>query len=486
METWAEERHNSRIVENSPPNSIAGEEWPLFGCAFYTWASQEMLRAHLENPEKNPVDPRNYAISALDATAVLALDPAEGNWVREMWGEERMFDENAFYRMAVLACLAGHAEVTGDTANHDFMHAYADDLATDIDQSQTGLLRDYPPECYPGDVLAAIVAISDADTVLGMERGAFYTRARRGFSGDALHPLGIPPFEAWLHDTVTPGSFRGSGNAYLTIFGPKVWPKQSAAWYRAFDEHLWQERYGLAGFREYLREESVNEWDYSDVDAGPVLAGFGVSATAYGVGAARVNGRLDQAFPLAAQMIAGSWPLPDGTLLLPRLLSQGIHAPHLGEAAIVFNLVQRPVYDEIAPATGGLPPLVYAVCAMYIGTALILCFAVLRDIRRGHKVNHSAKHPRLQLALWGMLWTTGLTLWFMGSLAGLILLALGILLPRFAGADTKASVTPRAKEDVGDKITPIPPIIPTPPVSLSATAKAPIEIRADVENRGKA
>ena len=45
-----------------------------------------------------------------------------------------------------------------------------------------------------------------------------------------------------------------------------------------------------------------------DVDSGPV-------------GAARANGRFDHAYPLSAEMLFACWPLPDGTLLFPRILS---------------------------------------------------------------------------------------------------------------------------------------------------------------------
>ena len=430
MEHWAEERYAARTAEKTPPNSIAGEEWPLFSCAFYTWAAQEILRAHQGSPDNNPVDPRSYTADSLQAMVQLALDPDEAGWVREMWGEENLFNENAYYRMCVLTCLAAHAELTGSSEHHAIMRAWADDLADDIDRSKTGLLRDYPPECYPGDVLAGINAIRDADQVLGIERPAFYARALRGFSGDALHPLGIPPFEAWLCDTVSPGSFRGSSNAYVTIFGPKLWPKESAAWFRAFDAHLWHETHGLAGFREFLPDEGERHWGYFDVDAGPILAGFGMSATAYGVGAARVNGRFDRAYPLSAEMIAASWPLPNGTLLLPHVLSQAVHAPYLGESAIVFNLVQRPAYCDITPATAGMPPLVYGILAMYVGTALLFCVAVLRDVRRWRAARYRVRLHRTQLTAWVLLWGGGIGLCLAGYTAGYALIALAVLVPR--------------------------------------------------------
>jgi len=49
-----------------------------------------------------------------------------------------------------------------------------------------------------------------------------------------------------------------------------------------------------------------------DVDAGPVIDGYGISASAFGIGAARKNGRFDRAFPLTAEMVAIIGELPNG------------------------------------------------------------------------------------------------------------------------------------------------------------------------------
>jgi len=74
-----------------------------------------------------------------------------------------------------------------------------------------------------------------------------------------------------------------------------------------------------------------------DVDSGPVLYGLGTAATAFGIDAARINGRFDHASTLSYEMIAASWPLPNGTLLFPRIFSNGDHAPYLGEMAILLR-----------------------------------------------------------------------------------------------------------------------------------------------------
>ena len=103
------------------------------------------------------------------------------------------------------------------------------------------------------------------------------------------------------------------------------------------------------------------------MDAGPVVGGYGVAACAFGVGAARAMGRFDHAYALAAQAIVFSWPLPSGTLLVPRVLSNLSDAPYLGEAATLFALTRMPV--EPPKPTGG-SRLPWSVC---VGILLSIC-----------------------------------------------------------------------------------------------------------------
>ena len=102
-----------------------------------------------------------------------------------------------------------------------------------------------------------------------------------------------------------------------------------------------------------LEKKNLEYEYYIDVDAGPVIQGWGTSATAFGAGAARVNGRFDHASTLSYQTIAASWPLPNGTMLFPRLFSNADHAPLLGEVCVIFQLTREPVNPSDAPYHSG-------------------------------------------------------------------------------------------------------------------------------------
>lgn len=90
------------------------------------------------------------------------------------------------------------------------------------------------------------------------------------------------------------------------------------------------------------------------------------------------------------QMIAVSWPLPDGTLLLPRAVSDVSDAPYIGEAAILANLAQPhagPQRALQAPVVDGLrtPALVWLLLLGYLGAALALLWPEWRWLLRAFR-----------------------------------------------------------------------------------------------------
>jgi hypothetical protein len=201
---------------------------------------------------------------------------------------------------------------------------------------------------------------------------------------------------------------RGCSNSYVTIGAPELWPEVARDFYARYERHYWQRRLGAVGFREFPAGRAGGDW-YMDVDAGPVVAGFGFAASAFGVGAARINARFDHAHPLFAQMLAILWPLPDGTLGGARLLSSATDAPYLGEAAILYIMTRQPHPSATPVASrGGLTPFVWILLAIYFGGGVLLLLSSLRRwrwARRGHSAGLRA--PRLRLALLALLALAG-------------------------------------------------------------------------------
>ena len=175
----------------------------------------------------------------------------------------------------------------------------------------------------------------------------------------------------------------------------------------------------------------VGWFTMNDVDAGPVIGGYGMAASAFGVGAVRAMGDADRARALAAEGLIAAWPLPNGTLLMPRLLSNFSEAPYLGEAATLFALTRRPILPVQRAGRTGLPG------SVYLGVLTLLCLGLgeivvsLWCLRRWYR-NRARRYvplPRLQVSLWLALLVTATAAWLASSprLALMLLLAAQIL-----------------------------------------------------------
>jgi hypothetical protein len=270
-----------------------------------------------------------------------------------------------------------------------------------------------------------------ADQVLGTDHSEFIKRSLRAFQGKLLDSTGLPPYMAGAKSGYIDIS-RGCSSQWITVWVPQLWPDMAKQFYDSFEKHFWQNRWGVVGFREFTEEASMCEW-YMDVDSGPVIAGFGASATAFGLGAARTNGRFDHAYPLGAELIVASWPLPDGTLLIPRLMSNATDAPYLCEAGVLFVLTRVPAKGT--PVTKGtyLPLFVFCSLAIYLGCGLLLILASWYSFKRWKK--HIAKdqlpHGNVQVVIWIGLVLAGFIVCLTYELRyGLLLILLAQLLPR--------------------------------------------------------
>lgn len=130
-------------------------------------------------------------------------------------------------------------------------------------------------------------------------------------------------------------------------------------------------------------------------------------------------------------MVATSWPLPDGTLLLPRTVSSAADAPYLGESAIMYFLALPPA-DGVPIVRGGeISGLVVIALLVYFGVSLLGFMAVALRLRRMRGRSFECTAPALQLALMVAFTLGGIALLATGSFGyGLALFAAGRLFPR--------------------------------------------------------
>jgi len=436
---------------------ISGTEWPVFGSVFYLWATESLQEAYEESPISVSAAPKEYARGAIEAAAALVADPNHAGWIRDHWGDSYLEKENLFYRMLLISGLTSYQKLLGDNRYEDLLRNQAVSLAKELDASPYGLLDDYPRQCYPVDILPAIAAIRRADAVLGTDHSQFAARAIRGFQDTRLdRDTGLPAYIVSSRTGRAADSARGVGLSFMLIWAPELWPETAGDWYAKYEDQFWQQGRWLAGFREYSKDIEIGNLVFTDVDAGPVLLGYGAGACAFGVGAARAMGRFDQAYALGAEAIVGSWPLPDGTLLGPRLLSNLSDAPYLGEAAVIFALTRRSIGTPQVVGQGKLPWSVHAVVllALCLGAAAII--GAVRKTKRWHKHKAvlSVSAPMVQFSLWCLLMTLVLFMWVLvGTPIVLITLLTAQFIPfrprRLRFKDSAEAANPSSKEHRG-------------------------------------
>jgi hypothetical protein len=430
-EAWARARVAGSQAASLSLENISGTEWPLFGSVFYLWGLENLQAAWDAGDHTGGVEPKVFAREAVVTASELVIDPMHASWVKKHWGDNYLHRENVFYRMLVISALTSRANLLHDNAHLDLLRDQVETFSSELDASPNGLLDDYPGECYPGDVVTAIAAIRRADAVLGTDHSQFIAGALRGFIGAHATKLQLPPYLAEAKSGRPLSTARGCANSYICLNAPELWPDKAKQWYALCDRFFWQHAITADGYREFPIGTPKSNWTM-DVDAGPVIAGHGVSASAFGMGAARKNGRFDRAYPLAAEMLATAWELPNGVLAIPRLLSNAADAPLLGEASFLWLLTIQPEKGfAVKPALGGNPSFVYVVLvtALVLGTFLILESAVrFQYARREPEPELSFRGGRI--FLWFLCFAGALVLvWTPYSWAALILFLLMLALP---------------------------------------------------------
>ncbi|HTI72157.1 MAG TPA: hypothetical protein VMF06_19430 [Candidatus Limnocylindria bacterium] len=448
---WARERVAAGQATSLSTSDISGTEWPLFGSVFYLWAIENLQKAWDAGDHRAGVEPKVYCQEAVLAASELVIDPNHASWVQKHWGTNYLHQENAFYRMLVIAALTSREKLLRDGVHLDLLRDQVETLSQEIDASRNGLLNDYPHQCYPGDVMTAIWGIKRADSVLGTDHSEFVRRALRGFVGPHNAGLRLPPYFANAESGAPIIEDRGCGNSYYCLTAPELWPDQAKTWFQNYETSFWQRRLGFVGFREFPKGLPDSDWTMN-VDAGPVIAGFGVSANAFGVGAARKNGRFDLAYPLSLEMLTTAWELPDGTLALPRALSNVSDAPLLGEAAILWLLSVQPESGFPIRASGGEIPIFVSV--VLLGGGLIgiwrmtAAWIVFKTTLRGGEWLVWA--PILQIFLWLLFLAGALAAACLGhGLVALVLVLAALLFPRARRIARDKDAIESATVDVG-------------------------------------
>jgi hypothetical protein len=397
---------------------IKGTEWPAHSAMLYLLATEELQKAWDQDHSLSPVAPKIYARESIDAAATLLMDPVNATWVRNFWGDDRYLkSQDVFFRMMVINGLTAHLALTGDQKYAEFLRGQADSLAAELDASPWGLLEDYPGQTYPVDIVPAVAGIQRIDHLLNSDHSAMIARAVRLLQGNVVETAsGLPGYFVNRDTGKVLEPARGIGMSMTLVWSPQLWPEWSRENYALYVREFWQQDALLSGFREFRKGTGEKEWQ-DEVDAGPVIAGYGTSASAVGLAAACVNGDNARAHLLAMEAITAAWPLPDGDLPGTRVLSTP-DAPYTGVCAVLFSLTRQaqswsgsnfehPEQTVPPPANERTPGFVFLFIGTGLAIGLLVLFAAIRRVMKPQRAMGA-----VAFGIWGAIMLAGAGLWF--------------------------------------------------------------------------
>ena len=155
-----------------------------------------------------------------------------------------------------------------------------------LSQSAIGLLETYPGERYPVDNAALVASLH----VHARVRGVAPTPAVAGWSAQVraryLDPATGLLIQAVRADGTPLDAPRGSGTGLAALFLAHADPALSRELYQALRAHLTDRLLGFGVVREY---PVTVRGGRGDIDSGPLLFGYSVSATGFALGASRAH-----------------------------------------------------------------------------------------------------------------------------------------------------------------------------------------------------
>ena len=376
-ERWADRFLADQRAAQVNPDHVAATEWPMFGSVFFLLTAEQL---HAEGR----VDANSGAVRrAVDRARDIVVSPDTATWVRFKWGDTYLERENVFYRMLLMMGLTAHARITGATTDHELLHAQWTGLSRELMAAPYHVLNDYPGECYPVDVVWSVAAIQRAAALEGTNANELAAALIRSLEGPLKSSNGLPAYQAEVTSGYGVQASRGCGNSGLLLFAPDLDPERARAWYQLYASNFWKSTDWIAGFTEIARGQTTQ---VMDVDSGPILAGIGSVASAFGIGAARRAGDLDRAAQLTWQAVACSWPTPVG-FLVPGLMGKlAIDGWCLGEVALLFSMTRPLPAGELAAATSQAPGIVWALLLFYALAGSWFVYREVRSLRRSIRI----------------------------------------------------------------------------------------------------
>lgn len=248
-----------------------------------------------------------------------------------------------------------------DPAEFERYHRDTALLARAFEKSESGVLEAHPGMSWPVDSLFALYSLKLHDNRYSTHYFApAYAKWKRTVTAGADKTTGLMPSFTFANGAPRDVP-RGCALSWSLAVLPELDPEFARDQWNAYKKHFSSCALGVCLFREYPRGSNRK----MDADSGPIAFGFGMSATAFALAAARANGDVEMAASL--QRLGDTLGLPLWTWSGRRYL--------FGAAPLfdVFSVWVSTVYMGPTASPSGFSILPLALIAfVLISTALLL------------------------------------------------------------------------------------------------------------------
>lgn len=164
-------------------------------------------------------------------------------------------------------------------------------LVRRIERSKLMLLQTYPGQVFPIDNTAGIGSIGLYDRATGADHGKLLRDWSKRCRRDWMEPATGLLYQVVDSATGKPADeARGSGSCLAAYFLSFADPDLSRDLFQSVKTHLAGSLVGFGLVREY---PPSSKGGYGDIDSGPVLFGYSVSATGFCIAGCRIHGDED-------------------------------------------------------------------------------------------------------------------------------------------------------------------------------------------------
>jgi|GEM_PF-520644 len=283
---WSNKKMTRKQFHSGSPKFDG--EW-LF--ASYMFAGMGFGQIAVEHPSE-----RKRSLRRMAKAIRSILQPSVRQFDKEAWRSDPIdslstSDHHASFLGYFNLLLSLHRYLDVDSPFAELNDKITETLVKRIKKSRIWLLESYPHEVFPIDNCAVIGSIGLHDKAVGKDRRAWLSkwfdelRKRYVNKKTGLITQSVDSFRGQIVDGP-----RGSGTAvcaYFTSFADK---RFAGELWKAVRKELAETFMGFGVIREYPRGVVGS----GDIDSGPVLFGWSVSATGFALSGARMFG--DKAF----------------------------------------------------------------------------------------------------------------------------------------------------------------------------------------------